>query len=247
MFFLEAVLQQNIYSLGELPQPEVIAQALNVILVALEHSQCLDSTKKKPAAWVTLTHRAGRASPLLVLCVQGCSLVRLLPLVRQSLWKGTVLKKSHLWEVFSSSEIIKKQIDGRAASSPMRNLPLLHSPQAQAWGCARRGGRAGSTRQRSRRADLSCPSSSELSRWPEQTTYPSWVLHMGCRCGMCCQMCLSGWEATGWVMCLYEVKHNRILYSQPWAWRWGWGGAESCLPAWPSPVTCLEVVCSVNT
>jgi len=50
MFFLEAVLQQNIYSLGELPQPEVIAQALNVILVALEHSQCLDSTKKKPAA-----------------------------------------------------------------------------------------------------------------------------------------------------------------------------------------------------
>lgn len=33
--------------------------------------------------------------------------------------------KSQLWEAFSSSEIIKRQIDGRAASNPMSNLPLL--------------------------------------------------------------------------------------------------------------------------
>lgn len=36
-----------ILSVWELPKPEVIAQALNVILVALEHSQYLDSTKGK--------------------------------------------------------------------------------------------------------------------------------------------------------------------------------------------------------
>lgn len=34
-------------SVWELPKPEVIAQALNVILVALEHSQYLDSTEGK--------------------------------------------------------------------------------------------------------------------------------------------------------------------------------------------------------
>lgn len=34
-------------------------------------------------------------------------------------------EKSQLWDVFSSSEIIKKQIAGRAASSSVSNLPLL--------------------------------------------------------------------------------------------------------------------------
>lgn len=40
----------KILMLSELPQPELMAQALNVGLVAPEHSQCLDSAKKQPAA-----------------------------------------------------------------------------------------------------------------------------------------------------------------------------------------------------
>lgn len=63
---------------------------------------------KKRAAWALLTHGAGRTSPLFILCIEGCSLVRSLPSLSQPLRKWSVLKKAQLWEVFSSSEIIKK-------------------------------------------------------------------------------------------------------------------------------------------
>lgn len=101
------------------------AQALSVISVALEHSQYLGSPRKNPAAPAMLTHRLRRASLLFGLCIQG-----VLPgeafTFKTVTMKMKCREKSQLWEAFSSSEIIKRQIDGRAASSPMRNLlPIL--------------------------------------------------------------------------------------------------------------------------
>lgn len=96
--------------------------SLAVILVALEHSQYLDSAEEEAC-------RLSAACPCCrsVLHAKGCSLVGSLPSLSQPLRKWSVLKTAVLWEAFNSSEVIRKQIEGRAAGSPVCSVPSFRA------------------------------------------------------------------------------------------------------------------------
>lgn len=114
---LKAALQQNIYALSLRTSKAWSDCTSTECYFSGTWAQSIfgQHWRKKRAAWALLTHGAGRTSPLFILCIEGCSLVRSLPSLSQPLRKWSVLKKAQLWEVFSSSEIIKKQIGLLAA------------------------------------------------------------------------------------------------------------------------------------
>lgn len=159
-------------------------------------------------------------------------------------------EKSQLWEAFSSSEIIKKQIDGTAASTPMSNLPLLqHSSgwvprgvfrvkESPGIGLGMCRGRRGQGALSMGLGELTWIANLPPSFQVIWANYlPPWVLHMGCRYGVCCLTCLSGCKVVRVRACTRSRTTGHFIWGLKMVMR-GEGGSWILLNC-PNKPCCL--------